>query len=440
MDEEVVSDEEVENIREGLAAVKFSREFKWQIRTPWSIALIVKVYGRTVGFNFIYNRLLALWKPTGRLDCVGLGHGFFLTRFSLREDYENILKRGPWFIGEHFLSIRPWELDFRPATASVTSVAVWVRLNELPIECYNSEALLQIGKSIGNVLRVDTHTATKARGSAMRVSKSYASLVEESTIERSLVHTPYYLARLLRRRERWSTALWVINHALSMLLSRQETWRGPAATCMRVCMIRSRKANGMKNTENRTWATSGNVKALDGPVREAKRKHSPQKVLTEAQVAHTQNQSPDITFGPIANTGLVLSGSAKQKTPSVSDKGKRVASRTKVSKDFSSNTSQTPSSQAQEGFLILPRPCAQSTWDGKPIKGNDGGSKPRSAAEVQLSSLPWLVMGFKFGESSSGSSGGGISRVSSKPNTSDGVVQPKTSESMDKCVSLDRGE
>ena len=25
---------------------------------------------------------------------MGLGHGFFLTRFSLREDYENILKKG----------------------------------------------------------------------------------------------------------------------------------------------------------------------------------------------------------------------------------------------------------------------------------------------------------------------------------------------------------
>ena len=95
---------------------------------------------------------------------MGLGHGFFLTRFSLREDYENILKRGPSFIGEHFLSIRPWEPDFRLAIASVTSIVVWVRLNELPIEYYNFEALLHIKESIGNVLRVDTHTATEARG------------------------------------------------------------------------------------------------------------------------------------------------------------------------------------------------------------------------------------------------------------------------------------
>ena len=100
---------------------------------------------------------------------MGLGNGFFLTRLSLREDYENILKRGPWFIGEHFLSIRPWEPDFRSETASVTSVAVWVRLNELPIEYYNSEALYHIGKTIGNVLRVDTQTAKEARGRFVRM-------------------------------------------------------------------------------------------------------------------------------------------------------------------------------------------------------------------------------------------------------------------------------
>ena len=49
-------------------------------------------------------------------------------------------------------------------------------------------------------------------------------------------------------------------------------------------------------------------------------------------------------------------------------------------------------------------------------------------------------MGFKFGGSSSGSSEGGISKVSSKPNTSDGVVQRENSKSMDEGVTFDRGE
>ena len=182
MDDDIESDDEVETLREGLVAVKFSKDLKNEIRCPWTRALIVKVYDRSVGFNFIHNKLLTMWKPARRLDCVGLGQGYFLTRLSLKEDYENILRKGPWFVGEHFLSIRPWEPNFRPATANVSSVAVWIRLNELPIEYYNVKALHQIGKSIGNVLRIDTHTATETKG-------KFAILCVQIDVNKPLVTT-----------------------------------------------------------------------------------------------------------------------------------------------------------------------------------------------------------------------------------------------------------
>ena len=149
--------------------MRFSKDLNQRIRTPWAKALIVKVYGWSVGFNYLHDRLLSLWKPAGRLDCVDLGNGFFLTRFYLREDFETVLKRGLWFINEHFLSIRPWMPNFRPVTANVSSIAIWIRLNKLPIEYYNAKALHQIGKTIGNVLRVDTHTASETRGRFARL-------------------------------------------------------------------------------------------------------------------------------------------------------------------------------------------------------------------------------------------------------------------------------
>ena len=149
--------------------MRFSKDLNQRIRTPWAKALIVKVYGWSVGFNYLHNRLLSLWKPAGRLDCVDLGNGFFLTRFYLREDFKTVLKRGPWFISEHFLSIRLWTPNFRPVMTNVSSIAVWIRLNKLPIEYYNAEALHRIGKLIGNVLRVDTHMAFEMRGRFARL-------------------------------------------------------------------------------------------------------------------------------------------------------------------------------------------------------------------------------------------------------------------------------
>lgn len=93
-----------------------------------------------------------------------LGYGFFLVRFYYNEDLDNVLMRGLWFIGDQFLSIRPWEPFLKPSTANVSLFAVWIRLCELLIELYEAKKLKQIGESIGKVLRIDSHTAMEARG------------------------------------------------------------------------------------------------------------------------------------------------------------------------------------------------------------------------------------------------------------------------------------
>ena len=75
------------------------------------------------------------------MDCVDLSHGFFPVRFFSKEDLDSVLKKGPWFIGDFFLSLRPWELFFKPSTVNISLIAVWVRINELPIELYETEVL-----------------------------------------------------------------------------------------------------------------------------------------------------------------------------------------------------------------------------------------------------------------------------------------------------------
>lgn len=162
-------DEETEDIREGLAVISLTKETKQRIQAPWAKALIVNVFGKTAGYNFLHEKLLSLWKPSGRFDMVDLGKDFYLLRFVVRDDLEMVLMKGPWFIGEHFLSIRRWEVNFKPSEVQVSSMVVWVRLNELPIEYYDGEVLRHIGKALGKVLKVDMHTATEARGRYARL-------------------------------------------------------------------------------------------------------------------------------------------------------------------------------------------------------------------------------------------------------------------------------
>ena len=165
MEYDATSDDKFENLPPGEVVVKLSGERKNKIRALWATALIVKVFGKTMGFHFLHLRLISMWKPSGKMDCIDRGHGFFLIKFSLKEDHTKVLKGGPWFVGGHYLSIKEWKPNFRPEIANLSSVVVWVRLPRLPIEYYEVSVLRDIRKAIGLVLRIDTHTTLETRGS-----------------------------------------------------------------------------------------------------------------------------------------------------------------------------------------------------------------------------------------------------------------------------------
>ena len=71
------SDSELDDLVEGMVDVKLSKETKARIRAPWAKALIVKVYGKSVGYSYLTFKINTLWKPNARMDCVNLEQDFF---------------------------------------------------------------------------------------------------------------------------------------------------------------------------------------------------------------------------------------------------------------------------------------------------------------------------------------------------------------------------
>nr|POE65330.1 hypothetical protein CFP56_62392 [Quercus suber] len=99
MDMGAESDDEVEELHEGLVVAKLTRKTKLQIRKPWSNALVIKLYGRAVGFNFLQSKLNLLWKPFGRIEFVDLSKDFYSVKFSVKEDMDASLKMARGSLG-----------------------------------------------------------------------------------------------------------------------------------------------------------------------------------------------------------------------------------------------------------------------------------------------------------------------------------------------------
>ncbi|KAK9290190.1 hypothetical protein L1049_008356 [Liquidambar formosana] len=178
-EEEVYSDPESED--DSPPRVRLSAAIKKRIRSPWRNCLIIKVFGKSYGYKSLLRRLHGIWRPQGPLSLVDLGYDYYLVRLSNHADYSHSLEDGPWFVGEHYLSVRRWEPEFKPSSAQISFVAVWARVPELPIEFFDPGILQQIGILLGQPIRIDTATSTMARG-------RYARICVQIDITQPLVH------------------------------------------------------------------------------------------------------------------------------------------------------------------------------------------------------------------------------------------------------------
>ncbi|XP_073015397.1 uncharacterized protein [Primulina eburnea] len=154
---------------EGCPVIKLSKEEKNRLRAPWRQTLIVKVLGRSIGYNYLLRRIKTLWKPKSLIDLVALENDYFIVRFYSMDDYEHAKYEGPWMVLDHYLIVKEWSPNFDPRSDSTEKLLVWVRFPCLPIEYYDQEFLMKIGNKIGRPIRVDQATSMVSRGKFARM-------------------------------------------------------------------------------------------------------------------------------------------------------------------------------------------------------------------------------------------------------------------------------
>lgn len=149
--------------------VQFSKDQWKKFRAPWRSALIIKVLGKSFGFQFLFRRLMAIWRPKGEFKLISLNNDFFIVRLELKEDRERILFEGPWKILDYYLAVRRWTPRFRPSKATIDRAALWVRIPDCPMELYNETGMRGIGDFIGKTLKIDFKTQSGEMGNFARI-------------------------------------------------------------------------------------------------------------------------------------------------------------------------------------------------------------------------------------------------------------------------------
>lgn len=83
-------------------------------------------------------------------------------RFYEKGDYYHVLENGPWIVLGHYLTVNRWRPNLRPTLEDIATTYIWARLLDSPIEFFNEELLIRVGKHLSKAIKVDPQKCQEA--------------------------------------------------------------------------------------------------------------------------------------------------------------------------------------------------------------------------------------------------------------------------------------
>ncbi|KAH0674851.1 hypothetical protein KY284_025938 [Solanum tuberosum] len=97
--------------------------------------------------------------------------GYFVVRFANEEERDKVLCSGPHYLMRRPVIMKPWVPEFNFKNQILTTIPLWVKLPNLPLNCWNAVALSKIGSSLGKPLYADECISQVNRISFARILK-----------------------------------------------------------------------------------------------------------------------------------------------------------------------------------------------------------------------------------------------------------------------------
>lgn len=83
-----------------------TRKEKIKARKTWRNSIIIKLVGRTIGYQYLWKHIQAIWRTQSELALIDLSNNFFIIKLYMMEEYERALLISPWMIGDNYLHVQ----------------------------------------------------------------------------------------------------------------------------------------------------------------------------------------------------------------------------------------------------------------------------------------------------------------------------------------------
>ncbi|XP_060201116.1 uncharacterized protein LOC132629783 [Lycium barbarum] len=156
-------------IIDGEVVVQLEKEDVERETEKWRCALIVYIIGECPGYNTMNRFISQTWNNITEPTVYLHEEGYFIVKFQTIEKMREILYAGPYTINYRPLILKPWTPDFNFSEEFPTEIPLWVKLPQLPMNCWGSNSLSRISSSIGTPIYADECTAKQTRVSFARM-------------------------------------------------------------------------------------------------------------------------------------------------------------------------------------------------------------------------------------------------------------------------------
>lgn len=130
---------------DGVSNIAFSNCIREILFKDMESTVVLKLLGRNIGYNALYNRILNLWRPSKPYHLMDIANGYFFVKFQVMDDYNKALTQDPWTIYGQYLTVQSWTKEFNPMQAFPSSVMAWIRLPNLLRYLYKKQIFRLLG-------------------------------------------------------------------------------------------------------------------------------------------------------------------------------------------------------------------------------------------------------------------------------------------------------
>ncbi|XP_015170646.1 uncharacterized protein [Solanum tuberosum] len=110
------------------------------------------------------------WAPSVVVYVVGVTPSIgAMERFANEEERDKVLCAGPHYLLKRPVIMKPWLPEFNFKEEILTTIPLWIKLPNLPLNCWNFVVLSKIGSSLGKPLYADECTTQASRISFVRI-------------------------------------------------------------------------------------------------------------------------------------------------------------------------------------------------------------------------------------------------------------------------------